>query len=80
MQENLKKTTMLKRASKEPLMPAQVQIGLADKQVVIYFAFPKTDAIVLEDKDVEFVSKVGMAEFKRKFKLSEMVVDGKLTL
>jgi hypothetical protein len=29
---------------------------------------------------VEFVSKVGPAEFKKKFKLAEMVVDGKLTL
>jgi hypothetical protein len=80
LQETLKKTTMLKRGSKEPLAPAQVQIGVADKQVLIYFAFPKTDAIVLEDKEVEFVSKVGPAEFKRKFKLADMVVDGKLTL
>jgi hypothetical protein len=80
LKENLKQTTVLKHGDKPPISPAQVEIGVADKQVLIYFAFPKTDEIVLEDKDVEFVSKVGPAEFKKKFKLAEMVVDGKLTL
>ena len=36
--------------------------------------------VVLEDKDVEFISKVGPMEFKKKFKLADMVMDGKLTL
>jgi len=34
----------------------------------------------LEDKDVEFIAKVGPMEFKKKFKLAEMVMGGKLTL
>ena len=80
LQENLKKSTVLKHGDKTPISPAQVEIGVADKQILIYFAFPKTDEIVLEDKDVEFVSKVGPAEFRKKFKLADMVVDGKLTL
>ena len=80
LQENLKKSTMLKRGDKPPILPMQIQVGVADKLVLVYFAFPKTDAIVLEDKDVEFISKVGPMEFKKKFKLADMVMDGKLTL
>lgn len=80
LQESLKKTTMIKHGDKTPLTPAQVQIGMVEKTLLIYFAFPKSDAIVMEDKEIEFVSKVGPLEFKKKFKLAEMVVDGKLTL
>jgi len=80
LQEGLKKTTMLKHGDKTPIAPLQVKLGMVEKTVLVYFAFPKTDAIVLEDKDVEFVSKVGPMEFKKKFKLADMVVDGKLTL
>ena len=71
---------MLKRGDKTPIMPVQVQLGVVEKTVLVYFVFPKSDAIVLEDKDVEFVSKVGPMEFKKKFKLADMVMDGKLTL
>lgn len=80
LKETLQKSTMLRHGEKRPIAPTQIQVGLVEKTLLIYFAFPKTDAIVLEDKDVEFVSKVGPMEFKKKFKLAEMVVDGKLTL
>jgi hypothetical protein len=80
LQESLKKTTMLKRGDKTPIMPVQVQLGVVEKAVLVYFVFPKSDAIVLEDKDVEFISKVGPMEFKKKFKLADMMMDGKLTL
>ena len=80
LQENLKKSTMLKRGDKPPILPMQIEVGVADKLVLVYYAFPKTDAIVLEDKDVEFISKIGPMEFKKKFKLADMVMDGKLTL
>jgi len=80
LQENLKKSTMLKRGDKDPIVPSEIQLGLVDKTVLVYFAFPKKDAIALEDKDVEFIAKVGPMEFKKKFKLAEMVMGGKLTL
>jgi hypothetical protein len=80
LQQALLKTTLLKHGEKAPIAPVQVQIGTIEKVLAIYFAFPKTDAIVLEDKDVEFVSKIGAMEFKKKFKLADMVVDGKLLL
>ena len=80
LQENLKKSTMLKRGDKPPIMPMKIEVGVADKMVLVYYAFPKTDSIALEDKEVEFISKVGPMEFKKKFKLADMVMAGKLTL
>jgi hypothetical protein len=53
---------------------------VVEKTVLLYFAFPKTEEITLEDKEVEFISKVGPMEFKKKFKLADMVLNGKLTL
>jgi hypothetical protein len=35
---------------------------------------------VIEDKEVEFSTRVGPFEFRRKFKLKEMTADGKLEL
>ena len=69
-----------KRGDKALIVPEQIQVGMLEKTVLVYFSFPKTDAITLEDKDVEFVSKVGPMEYKKKFKLTDMVVGGKLTL
>ena len=48
--------------------------------IVVVFAFPKTDAILLEDKDVELVTKLGQYDVKRKFNLKDMVFHGKLEL
>ena len=35
---------------------------------------------LLKDKDVEFISKMGPMEFRKKFKLADMMIAGKLTL
>ncbi|MBM3752556.1 MAG: hypothetical protein FJW38_01075 [Acidobacteria bacterium] len=77
----LKRGTMIKRSGdKAPLAAAQVEVGTIGKTIVVYFAFPRADAIALEEKEIEFISKMGPMEFKKKFKLAEMVFDGKLTL
>ena len=77
----LKRGAMLKRTGeKAPIAAAQVEVGTIGKKIVVYYAFPRTDAITLEEKDIEFISKMGPIEFKRKFKLADMVFDGKLTL
>jgi len=80
LRESLLKATLLKRAGKDPLLPQQVQMAMVGKVLVVYFAFPRSEGIVLEDKDVEFISKTGPLEIKKKFKLADMVIDGKLTL
>jgi hypothetical protein len=46
----------------------------------IALLFPKTDAIKIEDGEVEVDAKLGLLEAKKKFKLKDMVVNGKLEL
>jgi hypothetical protein len=48
--------------------------------MTVYFLFPRSEAITLEDKEVEFETKLGPMEIKRKFKLQDMVFGGKLEL
>jgi hypothetical protein len=71
---------MLKRGDKTPIMPVQVQLGVVEKTVLVYFVFPKSDAIVLGRQGRRIYFEVGPMEFKKKFKLADMVMDGKLTL
>ena len=46
----------------------------------LFFFFPRTANITLEDKTIEFVMKLGRREMKKKFKLKDMVVNGNLEL
>ena len=51
-----------------------------DNGLLLVFAFPKTDPITLEDKQVELFTKLGQIEIKKKFNLKLMVFHGKLEL
>jgi hypothetical protein len=46
---------------------------------ILLIGFPRGD-ISAADDEVEFVAKVATLEFKRKFKLAEMMFEGKLEL
>ncbi|MBN9657696.1 MAG: hypothetical protein J0H49_05925 [Acidobacteria bacterium] len=80
MKTRLKAQTQLNRKGHDPLHPEDVLMPNRDGPRVIYFLFPKQDPISLDDKEVEFVTNVGPMMVKRKFKLSEMVMGGKLEL
>jgi hypothetical protein len=75
----LAKGAALQRKDKDPIPAGAVQRIPGEKGSVAFF-FPKTSAITLEDKEVEFVSKVARIEVRRKFKLKDMVVADKLEL
>jgi len=75
----LAKSAMLQRKDKDPIAAGSVQRIPGEKGSVAFF-FPKTSEITLEDKEVEFVSKVARIEVRRKFKLKDMVVGDKLEL
>jgi hypothetical protein len=74
----LAKVTTLVRKDKDPIAAESAQKLPGEPGVA--FLFPKTAAIGLDDKEVEFVSKVGTIEVKRKFKLKDMVIGDKLEL
>ena len=76
----LKQGTMLKRKKKEPIKPEDIQTQAQQESANFFFMFPKTDAITIDDKDVEFIMKTERFELKRKFKLKNMVFNGELSL
>ena len=78
--EALMAEARLERKGKSPIGPAQAQPQRAERGVTIVYLFPKDDAIVLEDKDVEFITEVGDVTIKKKFKLEEMVFNDQLEL
>ena len=80
MRQMLARSTSLVRKGKEPIKPDDVKMAMAEKTMTVYFIFPRTEAITLEDKEVEFNTKLGPLEIKRKFKLQDMVFAGKLAL
>jgi len=81
MQEGLKTQSSLSRKGKEPLLPEEVRAEQTGSQSLrVLLLFPRTDPIVIEDKEVEFSTRVGPFELRRKFKLKEMTADGKLEL
>jgi len=81
--DTLKKTLMDQTAlvikGKNPIAPVDCRISGQEK-ITAVFAFPKTDPIGLEDKDVEFQSKIGTHLIKQKFHLKEMVYFDRLAL
>lgn len=72
----LMKNTSLKVKGKDPIAPADLQAG----GTAVLFLFPKTVPIDLDDKEVEFSTKLGQNIVKTRFKLKDMVFNGKLDL
>src|SRR3984957_17074598 len=84
--DSMKAETFLKRKNKPPItvadmgsQPAPVS-QLTPRSLVVVFVFPKTDAITVEDKEVEFVPSLGLTDIKKKFNLADMNFLGHLEL
>ena len=70
----------LERRGKPPILSLQAGPQPEGDGVALLYLFPRNDAIILEDEEVEFVTEVAGTSIKRKFKLDDMVVDGRLEL
>jgi hypothetical protein len=73
------KVTFLKRAGRPPIAANAGGRGASGNAVALIFAFPGPRHPP-QDNEVEFVTKIGDLEIKRKFKLKEMVAAGRLQL
>jgi hypothetical protein len=73
-------SSTLKAGKKAPIAPKAVDFQARTQTVDVFFIFPKTEPITLEDKEVELDLKLGAMEAKRKFNLKDMVYNGKLEL
>jgi hypothetical protein len=80
IKESLIPNTSLIVKGKDPIQATDLQIGGNEQRPVLVFIFPKTTPITLDDKDVEFSTKLGSIAVKQKFHLKDMVLNGKLDL
>jgi hypothetical protein len=73
------KKSVLKVGKREiPL--ADVKAGQNGRNVDFILFFSKADPIKVEENEVEVIAKLGIFDVKKKFKLKDMVVNGKLEL
>lgn len=79
-QKVLSDTATLNVKGLETMKPAEVQFQANEQSLTVFFAFPREEAITLEHKEVEFIAPVGPLTVKRKFKLADMMRDGKLDI
>ncbi len=72
--------TTLEVKGKDPLKPTDVQVAAAGRNVNLYFLFPRTTVFTADDKELEFSTKFGTTAIKHRFKLKDMVVNGKVEM
>lgn len=58
----------------------QIEVGKPGRTMDVLFAFPRSMPFTVEDKEVEFTTKLGTSTLKYKFKLKDMVVNAKLEM
>ncbi len=77
----LKNSSVLRLGKSERIEASDVKVSQGQPLADVYLLFPRTRAVQLEDKDVELVvTGIGPLEVRRKFRLKEMLFDGKLEL
>ncbi len=77
----LKSKAMLHVKGREPLEAGEVVAERGERGATLYLVFPRASfPITLDDKEVEVVLKLTAVEIKRRFRLKDMLFDGKLEL
>src|ERR1700722_1235982 len=80
MKESLLQNTTLTVKEKDPIQATDVKTGGNEQRAVVVFIFPKTAPFSLDDKDVEFATKLGPIVVRQKFHLKDMTFNGKRDL
>jgi hypothetical protein len=62
-----------------PIHPDEIQFRAA-AAVDVFFAFPKASVFTVDDKDIEFAVRIDPLTIKEKFRLRDMMFQGKLEL
>jgi hypothetical protein len=76
----LLKSATLTAKGKDSIAPMDVQITPQGRFLEIYLMFPRQRAFSLDDNEIEFAAKPGGVPIKQKFRLKDMVMNGKLEL
>jgi hypothetical protein len=72
--------TTLTATGKPPLKAADVQVSGGRGTGIVFLVFPKTTTFTVDDKEVEFSGKFGTTVIKKKFKLKDMVFNGRVEM
>jgi len=82
--DQLKAGAQLRLKGKPPIQAVDVKAGREQNRVNLFLIFPKgqqgSPVIALEDKEVEVFLKAGPLDIRRKFRLKDMIFDGKLEI
>ena len=74
-------STQLLVKGKDAIDPEDLKVQAdSDGTQTAQFYFPRTHPIDLDDKEVTFITQTGSLKLERKFKLKDMVYNGKLSL
>jgi len=76
----LLESTTLTATGKPPLKAVDVQVSGGRGAATVSFLFPKTTTFTVDDKEMEFSSRFGQTVLKHKFKLKDMVFNGKVEM
>lgn len=72
--------TTLTAAGKPPIKAMDVQVTGGRGPGNVSFLFPRTTTFTIEDKELEFSSKFDKTAVKKKFKLKDLVFNGKVEM
>ena len=76
----LKASSVLRRDKKPNIEAADVRVEQDQGNLLLGLFFPRTDAITIEDKEVEVYTKLGTVELKKKFKIKDMIFKSQLEM
>jgi hypothetical protein len=78
--EAVLKSAVLNVKGKDSVHAMDVQVNPRGRTLDLYFMFPRQRVFTLEDSEIEFNAKAGEVPIKQRFKLKDMVFNGKLEL
>jgi hypothetical protein len=78
--KDLSEVTFLSTKEKGAVKPISIEVGKPGRTMDILIAFPRSMPYTVDDKEVEFSTKLGTATVKIKFRLKDMVYNGKLEM
>ncbi|HUA21788.1 MAG TPA: hypothetical protein VMB25_23750 [Bryobacteraceae bacterium] len=76
----LSEVTSLSSRRTGAIKPIQIQVSNPGRSMDVLFVFPRSMPFTVEDKEVEFSTKLGTSNLKYRFKPKDMVFNGKLEM
>lgn len=81
MMSQLREFTELRRKGRDPIGPETIDAREGSGGRLLLFAFPQgAEPISVDEKEVEFRTRMGPLDLKSKFKLKDMLYQGRLAL